>query len=123
MKKLIISFAAFVLAIAAGFAEELSYVDTNGSWIYLYNTQGKKYKTLSVSSVGTVLGNSSTFFVARNGTWIYLYDSEGRKYKTLSVSTVGEVLSVSGNTFTSRNGNWIYTWSKDGTKISTRSAR
>lgn len=104
-------------------AEELSSVECTGSWVYLYNAKGKKYKTLSANSVGTVLGHSSTFIVSRNGNWIYLWDNEGRKYKTMSASSVGDVISVAGETFTSRNGNWIYTWSKDGKKIATRSAR
>lgn len=122
MKKILI----LILLIMFGFsskAEQISSVETNGSWVYLYNTQGRKYKTLSVSTVGTVLGYSSTFFVSRNGSWIYLWDSEGKKYRTLSQSTIGEVLGVAGDTFTSKNGSWIYTWDKDGKKINTRSAR
>ena len=122
MKKILLAAALSLTFLTAG-AETLSSIDQTGTWIYLYNSQGRKYKTLSTSSVGEVLGYSSTFFVARNGAWIYLYDADGRKYKTLSVSTVGEVLGVAGDTFTSRNGAWIYTWSRDGRKISTRSAR
>lgn len=104
-------------------AEEISSVETSGSWVYLYNSKGSKYRTLSVSSVGTVLGYSSSFFVSENGSWIYLYDSDGKKYKTLSKSSVGTVTGVAGNTFTSRSGSWIYTWDKNGKKINTRSAR
>ena len=103
-------------------AEQISSVETSGSWVYIYNSKGNKYKTLSSSTVGTVLGYSSSFFVSRNGSWIYLWDSEGKKYKTLSESTVGDVIGVAGDTFTSRNGNWIYTWDKDGKKINTRYA-
>ena len=121
MKKIIF----LVLLSMFGFsskAEQISSVETNGSWIYVYNSQGKKYKTLSVSTVGKIMGYSSSFFVSENGSWIYLWDSEGKKYKTLSKSTVGEVTGVAGDTFTSRNGNWIYTWDKEGKKINTRSA-
>ena len=103
-------------------AEQISSVDTSGSWIYLYNSQGKKYKTLSVSTVGTVKGYSANFFVSENGSWIYIWDSEGKKINTLSKNTVGDVIGVAGDTFTSRNGSWIYTWSKEGKKINTRSA-
>lgn len=103
-------------------AEEISSVETSGSWVYLYNSKGSKYRTLSVSSVGRVMGYSSTFFVSENGSWIYLYDADGKKYKTLSKSSVGDVTGVAGNTFTSRSGNWIYTWDKDGKKICTRYA-
>lgn len=104
-------------------AEQISSIDTKGSWIYLYNSQGKKYKTLPSSSVGTVVGYSSSFFVSQNGSWIYLWNPEGKKYKTMSKSTVGVVIGVAGDTFTSKNGSWIYTWDKNGKKINTRSSR
>lgn len=104
-------------------AEEISQVENSGSWVYMYNAKGKKYKTLSESTVGTVLGFSSSFFVSQKGSWIYLWNSDGSKYNTLSYSTVGDVIGVAGNTFTSRKGSWIYTWDKSGKKINTRSAR
>lgn len=104
-------------------AETISSIETSGSWVYLYNDKGSKYKSLSTSSVGTVVGYSSTFFVTENGSWIYLYDADGKRYKTLSKSTVGDVIGVAGETFTSRLGSWIYTWSKDGKKINSRPAR
>lgn len=110
------------LALLAG-AHKISSVETNGSWIYMYDASGHRYRTLSVSNVGEVKGYSSEFFVSQNGSWIYLYNSEGQRYRTLSASSVGQVTGVSGETFTSRNGGWIYTWSKDGKKINTRSAR
>lgn len=124
MKKLI---CMLVLALAGSSltisAEEISNVESSGSWVYLYNAKGSRYRTLSASSVGTVMGYSSSFFVSENGSWIYLYDADGRKYKTLSKSSVGDVIGVAGNTFTSRNGSWIYTWDKNGKKINTRSSR
>lgn len=119
MKKL---FLLCVMAMAALYAsaESISSVEQGGSWVYLYNSGGKKYKTLSTSSVGTVVGYSSTFFVSQSGSWIYLWNAEGKKYKTLSKSSVGDVIGVAGDTFTSRSGNWIYTWDKNGKKINTR---
>lgn len=121
MKKLILILSLIFIS-ATSVAEQLSDIQTSGSWIYLYNTAGKKYKTLSVSSVGQIEGFSSSFFVSKKSGWIYLYDADGKRYKTMSVSTVGDVISVAGNTFTSRKGNWIYTWSRDGKKLNTRSA-
>lgn len=103
-------------------ADQMSNVETSGSWVYLYNTEGKKYKTLSASSVGIVKGFSSTIFVSENGSWIYVWDSDAKKITTLSKSAVGDIIGVAGDTFTSRNGSWIYTWSKEGKKINTRSA-
>ena len=114
--------ALVALAVLAG-AHKISSVETSGSWVYMYDDSGHRYKTLSASSVGEVKGFSADFFVSQNGNWIYLYDSEGQRYKTLSASSVGEVSGVSGDTFTSRNGAWVYTWNKDGKKINTRAAR
>lgn len=122
MKKiLLIAVALFATFMVK--AEQISSVESSGSWVYLYNSQGRKYKTLSASTVGTVVGYSSEFFVSQNGSWIYIWDSDGRKIKTMSKSTVGNVIGVAGDTFTSRNGNWIYTWSRDGRKINTRYAQ
>lgn len=116
----------FVLMFALGMQDsgrhQISSVESSGSWVYMYDASGHKYKTLSGVSVGQVMGYSSSFFVSRNGSWIYLYDADGNKYKTLSYVSVGDVTGVSGDTFTSRNGSWIYTWSKDGRKINTRAA-
>ena len=118
----ILSLALMAVTLAGG-AHRISSVENNGSWVYMYDDNGRKYKTLSASTVGEVKGFSATFFVSRNGSWVYLFDSEGKKYKTLSYSTVGDVTGVAGDTFTSRNGNWIYTWDKNGKKIRSRSAR
>lgn len=122
MRKVILAFF-LCLGLFTVMAEQISSVESNGSWVYMYNSQGKKYKTLSSSSVGIIKGYSSSFFVSQNGSWIYLFDADGKKYKTMSASSVGDVIGVAGDTFTSRNGSWIYTWSKEGKKLNTRSAR
>lgn len=114
--------ALLALAMRAG-AHKISSVETSGSWIYMYDDTGHRYKTLCAISMGVVKGYSSEFFVSQNGSWIYLCDSEGQRYKTLRVSSVGEVTGVSGETFTSRKGAWVYTWDKDGKKINMRTAR
>ena len=121
MKKLLLLFLLVMFGLSSK-AEQISSVETSGSWVYIYNSQGKKYKTLSVSTVGTIKGYSSSFFVSESGSWIYLWDADGKKIKTMSKSTVGDVIGVAGDTFTSKNGSWIYTWDKDGKKINTRSA-
>lgn len=122
MKKLFLLFLLVVSALSLK-AEQISSVETNGSWVYMYNSQGRKYKSLSTSTVGKVLGYSSKFFVSQNGSWIYLWDSDGKKYKSIYKNTVGDVIGVAGDTFTSRNGNWIYTWDKEGKKINSRYAQ
>ena len=124
MNNLIISaLLAFSLMPIPSNPHTISSVENHGSWIYMYDQNGNRYKTLSTNTTGEVMGYSSTFFVSRNGSWIYLYDSEGRRYKTMSYSTVGDVTGVAGDTFTSRNGSWIYTWDRNGKKIKTRAAR
>lgn len=121
MKKLFIALILAALSLPV-MADQIASIEQTSSWVYLYNAQGRKYKALSTSSVGTVVGYSSSIFVSETQSWIYIYDSDGRKIKTMSRSTVGTVIGVAGDTFTSRSGSWIYTWSKDGRKISTRSA-
>ena len=121
MSRFLISLA--VVGALLSSTHRIASVETSGNWIYMYDDSGNRYKTLSVSSVGEVLGYSSTFFVSRNGSWVYLYDSEGKRYKTLSYSSVGDVIGVGGDTFTSRNGSWVYTWDSQGKKINTRAAR
>lgn len=111
----------FFMALAITKAETISSVEYHGSWVYLYNDAGKRYKTLSASEVGIVKGFSSQFFVSVKGSWVYLWDADGKRYKTLSVSEVGEVTGVAGSTFTSCKGSWIYTWNSQGKKINTRS--
>ena len=103
-------------------AEQISDIEVTNSWIYLYNAQGKKFRSLSVSTVGNICGFSSSFFVSEKGSWIYLWNADGKKINSLSKSSVGEVISVAGDTFTSKKGNWIYTWTKEGKKINSRSA-
>lgn len=122
MKKLLFALTLVVSVTAACFAEKISDIQQTGSWVYLYNESGKRYKTMSASSVGEILGWSSSFFVSQKGGWIYLHDSDGKRYKTMSASSVGDVIGVAGNTFTSRKGGWIYTYDASGKRINTRSA-
>lgn len=99
----------------------ISYIESTGSWYYIYDQSGRKTKTLS-SSIGELQGYSASFFIVKSGSWYYIYDASGRKRSTMSVSTVGEIVSVAGETFTSRSGSWLYTWDMSGKKKSTRSA-
>ena len=60
----------------------ISSIDQGSTWIHLYNESGQKYKTLSVSSVGEIVGYSSTFFISRTTHWIYTWDRYGKKINT-----------------------------------------
>lgn len=122
-KKIFIMLAMAALFNVNVMAETISSIEERGGWVYLYNAKGAKYKSLSASGVGKVLGYSATFFVAESGSWLYLYDAEGKRYKSMPKSSVGEVTGVAGDSFTSRSGGWIYTWSKEGKKINSRPAR
>lgn len=121
MKKIAILFILATIALAAS-ARSLSYIEKSGSWYYLYDEKGHKYKTVSVSSAGNLAGYSSEIIVCTNGSWIYVYDNEMKRLYTGTVSSIGSVQSVTGETFTTRNGNWIYTYNKNGRRLSTRSA-
>lgn len=103
--------------------KEIAYIESTKSWHYVYDTQGRKIAGYSRSSVGDVVGWSSTIFVGKNNGFYRIYDVQGRVLKALSINSVGEVISVSGDTFTSRLGNWIYIWDKTGKKIGSRSAQ
>jgi len=102
--------------------KQIGYVEQTSSWVYLYDAQGKRYKTLAASSTGEILGYSATFFVSKKGSWIYLFDAQGRRYKTLAESSVGDVIGVSANGFTSRKGSWVYTFDREGKRINSRAA-
>lgn len=117
-----IAVVVLLLSSAGLRAQSISYIETTSAWYYIYDTNGKKTKTLS-ASIGELKGFSSSFFVVKSGSWYNIYDAKGNKTKTMSVQSVGEILSVSGDTFTSQLGSWIYTWSKEGKKISTRAAQ
>lgn len=45
-----LTIAVLSLAILAG-SHQISRVERDGSWVYLYNESGKKYQTLSANSV------------------------------------------------------------------------
>ncbi|MBQ9637802.1 MAG: hypothetical protein IJV36_07935 [Prevotella sp.] len=102
-------------------AQNISHIETTKSWYYIYDQNGKKFKTLS-TSIGELQGFSAFIFIVKSGSWYNIYNDKGNKIKTLSVSYVGSVLSVTGETFTSRNGAWIRTWDRNGKIISTRAA-
>jgi regulatory protein YycH of two-component signal transduction system YycFG len=113
-------FASIVISMQA--QKQISYINDDGSWYQVYDTQGKKITTVSKQTVGEVVGWSADFFVSKDGSWYKIYDASGKLKKTLSKSTVGKVVSVSGDTFTSKDGGWIKIYDKTGKLLSTRSA-
>ena len=63
-----------------GSSHRIASIEERNGWVYLFDASGKKYQTLSASTVGTILGYSSSFIVSSKSGWIYLIDSEGKKY-------------------------------------------
>ena len=55
------------------------FVVTNKNKIYLYNLEGHKYKSLSISSVGEVVSVGSESFVTRKNGKLITYDKNGKK--------------------------------------------
>ena len=108
-----------LLSIAGLNAQKISYIETQGSWHYVYDENGKKVHTISASQ-GQVVAYSESFYLLKNGGWLYSCDARGKKLHTFWADNVGEVLAATGDTFTTRKGNWIYTWDKNGKKLRTR---
>ena len=75
--------AVLSLAISAG-SHQISRVERDRSWVYLYNESGKKYQTLSANSVGDVIGVAGNAFTSSNGNWIYTWDKNGKRLNTRS---------------------------------------
>lgn len=120
MKKFAIIFFLGLVTYAPALAVEISSVEVSGSWVYLYDARGKKYKTVSVSSCGTPVGWSANTVVFRSGGFYKVYDADMKRICTLSVSSCGEVTGVAGNTITTVKGNWVYTYSREGKRLNTR---
>lgn len=78
-----LTIAVLSLAILAG-SHQISRVESDGSWVYLYDESGKKYQTLSANTVGDVIGVAGNTFTSRNGNWIYTWDKNGKRLNTRS---------------------------------------
>ena len=63
----------------------ISDVQTKGSWIEVFDSNGKKASTMS-SSNKEVVAVASDFFVVVAGSWIETYDEKCKKIATMSSS-------------------------------------
>ena len=104
------------------FGRSISNIERNGSWYYLYDENGSKYKSISASSLGDVKGWCGDFFVVQTDSWTYTYDTEGKRINSTATHAVGEIISVSGGAITTKRGSWIYTFDKNFKKLSSRAA-
>lgn len=119
MKKIIL---AFLLAAAASsaFARTLSDIERAGSWYYLYDENGRKFRSINVSSAGELVGFSSQIFITRSGSWYRIYDADAKLIRSLPQSSVGDITAVTGDTFTSKKGSWTRTYDKSGKLLRSR---
>lgn len=67
-----------------GFGSDWFVVSTTKK-VYLYSIKGKKYKTLSISSVGEVTSVGSESFVTRKKDKLITYDKFGKKINSRKV--------------------------------------
>jgi hypothetical protein len=81
MKYLTIALLSLAILVSS---HQISRVECDGSWVYLYNESGEKYHTLSANSVGDVIGVAGNTFTSRNGNWIYTWDKNGKRLNTRS---------------------------------------
>lgn len=63
-------------------SHRISSIEERSGWVYLFDESGKRYQTLSSSSVGTILGYSSSFIVSTKSGWIYTWDKNGNRIST-----------------------------------------
>ena len=112
MKKVLLFILLLVSLSATAQQRQISYIDNDGNWYHVYDTDGKKITTLSKHSVGELVGWSAEIIVT----------PQGKNISTMSEHTLGTVISVSGSTFTCRSGNWITIRDKNCKVISTRAA-
>ena len=123
MRKYLLFFMLLVSICAHAQQRQISYIDNDGRWYHVYDTDGKKITTLSKHSVGDLVGWSAEIIVTKSGVWYRVLDPQGKNISTMSEHTLGTVISVSGSTFTCRSGNWITIRDKNCKVISTRAAR
>lgn len=112
-----------ILSLAISAIASISDIEENGSWYYLLNEKGARYKTMSKSNVGELAGFCESYFVGKNGSWYYFFDDKGTRFMTRSVSELGTIRHVNNKSFTTQKGNWIYTFDKKGKRTGTKAAK
>ena len=63
---------------------QISYIDNDGRWYHVYDTDGKKITTLSKHSVGELVGWSAEIIVTKSGVWYRVLDPQGKNCKVIS---------------------------------------
>ena len=60
----------------------ISFIVKRNVWYDLYDADGKKYKTLSASSIGNIISVAGNTFIVHRGVWVDTYDHTGKKINT-----------------------------------------
>ena len=123
MRKYLLFFMLLVSICAHSQQRQISYIDNDGRWYHVYDSDGKKITTLSKNTVGELVGWSAEIIVTKSGVWYRVLDPQGKSISSMSEYTLGTVISVSGSTFTCRSGKWITIRDKNCRVISTRGAK
>ncbi len=116
--------AIILMAILSGVVNAaISDIQDRGDWYYLFDGNGKRYKTISKAASGDLVGFSESYFVCKKGDWYYFFDDKGTRFLTKSVTEIGEIKTVLNTSFTSLKNSWIYSWDKKGNRTGTRPAK
>jgi hypothetical protein len=92
-----------------------------GSYVELYDGNGKYMTRISISSNAQLNGCSSSIVVITSGSYAEIYDGNG-KYKTrISLPSSGYVKNVTGNSILIKNGSYVETYNSEGKYVSRRS--
>ena len=89
----------------------ISDVQSSGSWIVVFNDNGKEESRMG-SSNKEVVGIAGSFFVVLEGSWIVTYNEKCKEIKRMGSSNK-TVRGASGNTFTVKEGSWIVTYNSE----------
>lgn len=122
-RKWVLLFILLLVSLSVDAQRQISYIDNDGKWYHVYDTDGKKITTLSKNIVGELVGWSAEIIVTKSGVWYRVLDPQGKMISSMSEHTLGTVISVSGSTFTCRSGKWITIHDKNCKVISTRGAK
>ena len=122
----LITFITLIFITMSLFAQkkQISNVEQTSSWIYVYDSNGKRCYTQSSNAAGTLVGFCTDYYVTcYNNSWYYFWDANGKRLLTRNVNTVGEIIGVTNNNWTTRYHNsWIYTFDLKGNRINARPA-
>ena len=84
MRKDLLFFMLLVSICTNAQQQQISYIDNDGRWYHVYDTDGKKITTLSKHSVGELVGWSAEIIVTKSGVWYRVLDPQGKNCKVIS---------------------------------------